>query len=163
MADNLIREAIVEDAASIARVHIASWREAYTGIMPVVVLEGFDLAKRTRRWQHILAEDEPDKKTLVLEVGGDVVGFAGAGPQREAGLMRAGYFGEFFALYLLQSFHGQGLGRLMMDAMAVHLSTRGFAAAAVWVLEDNHRARGFYEALGGELLGVREAEITSGV
>ena len=50
-----IRAAQLNDAPSIAQVHIRSWKTAYRGIIDQDYLDnGLDLAVRTRRWQENL-------------------------------------------------------------------------------------------------------------
>lgn len=41
-----------------------------------------------------------------------------------------------------------------MERLAANLISAGCASAAVWVLRDSPKARGFYEALGAEPVGV---------
>ena len=87
--------------------------------------------------------------------GGEVVGFASAGPQREGDEM---YKGEIYTLYLLQSYQKQGIGSLLFRACVTELHQSGMASLLVWVLAANP-ARKFYEAMGGKYL--REKEIGS--
>ena len=42
-----IRVAGVADAAAIAAVHVGAWRETYVGIVPVQVLAGLSVDRRT--------------------------------------------------------------------------------------------------------------------
>ena len=48
---------------------------------------------------------------------------------------------------------GRGVGRLLVSAVARRLLVDGFRSMLLWVLEDNHPARRFYESLGGGLVG----------
>ena len=43
---------------------------------------------------------------------------------------------------------GQGIGRLLHAAAIEHLRGAGYVEATLWVLEDNARARSWYERLG---------------
>jgi GNAT superfamily N-acetyltransferase len=54
---------------------------------------------------------------------------------------------------------GEGLGRRLHDACMDALAGRGVQTSYLWVLEENHRARDFYTALGWESTGVREREV----
>jgi ribosomal protein S18 acetylase RimI-like enzyme len=47
----------------------------------------------------------------------------------------------------------RGCGRRLMAALADALRARGFQSVCLWVLEDNASARGFYERLGGTVVG----------
>ena len=61
-------------------------------------------------------------------------------------------------MYLLQSFHRQGIGRQLFKAAAAELRQRGLDSLLVWVLAGNP-ARAFYEAMGGKYLCEKNVEI----
>ena len=82
--------------------------------------------------------------------GGEIVGFAGGGPEREGDRT---YRGELYAVYLRQEHQRRGTGRLLASAVARGLLSAGFDSMLLWVLEDNRAARRFYESLGGEQVG----------
>ena len=46
-----IRPAVLQDAPSIAHVHVASWRATYPGIVPQSFLDSLDELQFTERWQ----------------------------------------------------------------------------------------------------------------
>lgn len=153
-----IREARSDDAQGIAEVHVASWRAAYRGIVPDEYLAQLSVEQRARRWLETLAvgveiiyvaEDD-------AEGGGHIVGFASGGVERSEDM--PAYDGELYAVYVLQEYHGQGIGRRMVRALAERLAKRNFNAMLVWVLADNPY-RGFYERLGGQLLGEKAIAI----
>ena len=76
---------------------------------------------------------------------GRIVGFVSGGPERNDD---TAYPGELYAIYLLESCQGQGLGRRLVGALVEWFLSRGWQSMLLWVLEDNP-SRGFYEALGG--------------
>ena len=143
-----IRPAQASDARAIATVHVRSWQSAYRGLLPQDYLDGLDPAARTARSERALAEmDWPRRGVLVAEDAGQVVGFAGFCPSRDADLdPRA--VGEISTIYLLPGAWGQGHGRALMDAALATLGQATYAGAALWVLDTNERARRFYEAGG---------------
>jgi GNAT superfamily N-acetyltransferase len=55
MTEVRVHRAGVDDADAIGRVHVASWRVAYRGLLPDEVLEGLDPAARSGQWREILA------------------------------------------------------------------------------------------------------------
>jgi len=147
----LIRAATVDDAPGMARVHVDTWRAAYRGIVAAAFLDALSYEARTERWRENLNQAGPQQFTLVAEDdGGEVVGFAGGGPERDG---TPGYDGEIYAVYVLAQYQHRGIGRQLMSAGAHHLMDRGFGAAMLWALEANWRAQSFYEALGGRLIG----------
>lgn len=157
MNDILIRQAGVEDARTIAEIHIAAWRESYVELMPSRLLAGLDIDARTTRWRNLLiasGEGGDDAIFLAQREGDAPAGFATCGRQRSEKLTRIGFEADFSAIYVLRSLQRQGAGRRLMGAMAANLRASGYKNAAVWVLRDNPQARRFYEALGGEATGV---------
>lgn len=50
---------------------------------------------------------------------------------------------------------GTGVGRALIDAAEARLRERGYRDVILWVLEDNPRARLFYEAAGWQADGGR--------
>lgn len=150
------RRAVVEDAGSIAEIHVASWRETYSGMMPAVVLAGLDVAEWTRSWRDRLA-DESDPAAavfLALDDDGSPAGFGYCRRQRSEKLLPLGYAGEIASVYLRRRLQRRGVGRRLMTEMAGHLVANGCDSAGVWVFRDAPHARRFYEALGAAPTGV---------
>ena len=69
------------------------------------------------------------------------------------------YRGELYAVYLLEAHQRRGVGRRLACAVAHGLLSAGFESMLLWVLEENRRARRFYESLGGEQVGRKNIEI----
>ena len=153
-----IRAAIGDDASAIAAVHVASWRETYAGLMPQTMLTSLAVSDRTVRWKHILdqAEGPEGPSVFVAEHGGDLVGFASSGSQRDPNLLAQGFTGEITAIYVLQDMQGRGAGRRLMAAIVEDLQSVGYDAASLWVLRENRRARRFYERPGGTIIGEKQ-------
>ena len=134
-----------------SKVHVDTWRTSYAGIVPAEHLAGLSYRDREARWEQILTADRPAESNFVAEtVAGDVVGFAGGGPEREG---NPTYRGELYGIYLLEAYQRKGLGRRLVSAVAHRLLADGFGSMLVWVLKDNHPACRFYESLGGERVG----------
>ena len=146
-----IRPANPADAGPMSKVHVDTWRTSYAGIVPAEHLAGLSYRDRESRWEQILTADRPTESNFVAEtVAGDVVGFAGGGPEREG---NPTYRGELYGIYLLEAYQRKGLGRRLVSAVAHRLLADGFGSMLVWVLADNHPACRFYESLGGERVG----------
>ena len=155
--DIRIREAVPADAGPITRVHIDTWRTSYAGIVPDEHLAGLSYDDREAVWGQILTRHRHTQHNFVAETdGGEIVGFAGGGPEREGDEV---YRGELYAIYLLEAHQRRGVGRRLACAVARGLLSAGFESMLLWVLEDNHRARRFYESLGGVVVGRKSIEI----
>lgn len=148
-----VRAATPDDAASIAAVHVAAWRESYAGLLPEAMLSTLSVGERTGRWARAL---RAMASVFVAERDGEVVGFASACPQRDRTLAARGFTGEITAIYVLRRAQGWGVGRHLMAEVAHCLREREHQSASLWVLRDNQSARRFYERLGGEIIGEKE-------
>lgn len=131
------------DAEAIARLHVASWREAYAGIVPSSILDTIDTDDRIARWREHLAADGV---TVLAEVDGVAAGFIRAGALSEP--MVAGADGHIFALYVLRRHHRQGIGRRLLGLVAREWLARGGRALSVGVLTENAPALAFYQGVG---------------
>ena len=140
----MVRAAGVEDAAAIARVHVATWRTAYRGLLPDEFLESLTDDVYTERWRRGIAD--PLSRVFVAEDETGVVGFASGGRERAG---EDGYRGELYAIYVLDRAQRHGHGRELVRAVTGALREMRFDDMIVWVLRDNAPARKFYERLGG--------------
>jgi ribosomal protein S18 acetylase RimI-like enzyme len=144
------RRAVVADAAGIALVHVDTWRSTYRGIVPDEHLLNLSYERSQRMWEKILSD--PRGTMIVAEdVPGHVVGFANCGPARD----NRDFDGELYAIYVLQSMQGRGVGKTLVLSAAEDLRARGFVSMLVWVLDQNPFKR-FYERLGGEQVGSKD-------
>ena len=160
----VVREAHPTDAAGIARVHVDTWRATYRGIVPDDHLDSLTYEARERFWARTLerlaahraaGEAHPGGLFVAEAPGRGVVGFAACGREATGDPQ---YPGELYAIYVLDAWQGQGLGRRLARAVADRLAAAGLHAMLVWVLADNPMRR-FYEALGGRLLREKQVEI----
>ncbi len=85
----------------------------------------------------------------------DIIGFVNDGQEREGDTE---YTGEVYALYVLQPFQGQGIGRTLIQQAMTELQVRGYPSVLVWALADNPAHR-FYERMGGPWLQTQTIEI----
>lgn len=141
----IVREAVVEDAAPIAAVHVATWREAYRGIVPDSFLDGIPVENRTERWCSAIQAPPRGQITLVAAIDGKVAGFAAFGSAQRADAVPG--VGELYAIYVAPDHWEQGVGGALHQTAIEGLS-RQFERAELWVLQANHRARQFYEHRG---------------
>ncbi len=149
-----LKTATQADAAAIARVHVESWRTTYAGMLPDAYLLGLDIAQRALLWKRLLTP-HGDSVVVAEDDKAGVVGFGSCGPMRAQEQPRGGdWTGEIHTLYLLSDWHGQGLGRAMLDWLLAHLRGNGLDRILLWVVEANP-TRFFYEAMGARLVARR--------
>jgi GNAT superfamily N-acetyltransferase len=140
----VVRDARPEDALAIARVHTRSWQVGYAHAFPATALAAISAVRRADRWAERLRSSEPRSAVLVGEVDGEVCGFASVGPARDLDEL----VGELYAIYVDPDHWSSGVGQALIAEGEQRLREAGFAEAILWVLDDNPRARRFYEAAG---------------
>src|SRR5690606_19022869 len=83
---------------------------------------------------------------LVIELGGDVVGYATLGRNRARELPQQG---EVYELYIKPEYQGLGLGTRLFSAARDKLASHRLSGVVVWALEENENALHFYAGAGG--------------
>ena len=139
-----LREA--DSRLELSRIYEESWKFAYRGIVPQAYLDGIPAG----RWAKTL--NGSGWESLVLAEGERLVGTACVSPSRWEDWPG---FGEIIALYLLPAYMGRGYGTALLAAAVERLAGLGYRDILLWVLEDNHRARAFYEKRGFRYSGTR--------
>ncbi len=153
-----LRTAAVADAGDIARVYIASWREAYRGIVTEATLEGMSLGRELTSWRRVIETSQNGQQVLVLArptIG--VVGFLTYGADRAQ--PARGARAEIFTIYVLPRYQGRGGGRRLMAGAAEAIRADGYARVRLWVLSQNVGARAFYEQLGAASAGKKTSQV----
>lgn len=139
----LVRTAKTADSARLAAVCRDSWEHAYSGIIPHSDLSNI-LARRDATWWR--SRLKAGEQVLVVEVAGNIGGYATAGPARS----RGAYQGEIYELYLGPIFQGLGLGEYLFEAARYRLDQRRLKGLIIWALAANQPAIDFYSRRGGK-------------
>ena len=151
-----VRRATGNDATGIARAQERAWQTAYRHVFPVEDLERGGFIPPAL-WRERLEHPPPGWTTFVAEENGDVVGFVSLGPSRdERGI------GEVYAIYVDPDWWGTGTGRALIEHGERELRSR-YQQAVLWVLEENPRARTFYETAGWSFDGETKSDERWGV
>jgi GNAT superfamily N-acetyltransferase len=141
-----LREATLDDAAGIGRVHVEGWQTTYRGLLPDAFLDDLTVESRTEFWTRPLTTRPAGWHMLVAEEAGKIVGFAcGSG---EWGEPRPGCEGHVNAIYVLSGHRGGGIGTRLLAALFERLTSDGCKSVSLWVLAGNDRTEAFYRALG---------------
>lgn len=140
-----VRDATPADAHGIATVDVTSWRATYRGLIADDVLAGMSVTDHERHWLDHITGAPPRSHTLVLTRHAAVLGFAATGPARVTDDHATG---ELHALYLVPDAWGHGLGARLHTSALDRLLAGGFLRACLWVLDNNTRARRFYDRHG---------------
>jgi ribosomal protein S18 acetylase RimI-like enzyme len=148
-----IRAAGLEDAEDIEHLRVAGWQAAYRGILPDAYLDGMRVDVGRRRTQ-MTGRPATVVESVAVQAGA-IVGWVVGGHTRDAFRARPGQ-GEIYGCYVQPEWWGRGVGRLLMTHAVTALAEAGLDDVTLWVLEDNQRARRFYEACGFQPDGTRQ-------
>lgn len=124
---------------AISRIYEESWKFAYKEIIPKDYLDSIP----SGNWAANL--DKEGMNTLVLIEDGIFIGTSSYCKSRFSDFSN---FGEIVSIYLLPQYIGKGYGKYLLAAAVKELELLGFFDIFLWVLEDNFRARRFYEKEG---------------
>jgi ribosomal protein S18 acetylase RimI-like enzyme len=146
----LIRDATEKDVPAIAELHAESWRSAYRGVLSDDYLEKDVHRDRLAVWQERFSNaSQGSMFVIVAEMASTFLGgFACVFPEKDA------IWGSFLDnLHVSPQLTGQGIGRKLLAESAGRLVRLGSSAGLyLWVIEQNYRARRFYEKAGAKVV-----------
>lgn len=150
----LIRAATDRDAMAVARAHVRSWQVGCRGLISQEYLDGLRPEDRAARYS--FDQMNPEGPFTQVAVDGDAIcGHVTTGLSRDVDRQGGG---EIWAIYVDPARWGTGVGRLLMEAGCRQLRQQGLAAASLWVLSGNVRARRFYESTGWQWCGTERTD-----
>ena len=149
-----IREATADDAPAVAKVHVNSWKESFSGIVPDTFLAKLTIENRTKAFGERF--EVVNYQMYVAELhDGRIVGFADVGePRQDVG----NYDAELYAIYLLHEFQGKGIGALLFERIKQLLIEQGKSSIYLLALEVSPY-RPFYEKMGGRVVGKKQIQL----
>jgi predicted N-acetyltransferase YhbS len=141
----LFRAARAGDAHAIAALHADSWQRHYRGAYSDAFLDGDVNEYQRAKWATRLSEPDPRARTIVAELGGEIVGFA------HLQLDDHPAWGSLLDnLHVTYGLKGQRIGtRLLALTGQAVLDSSPASGLYLWVLGQNSAAQAFYEARGG--------------
>jgi ribosomal protein S18 acetylase RimI-like enzyme len=140
-----IREARFADLGAIATLHAESWRTFYRGIWSDSYLDKEVYKDRYTIWENRLHFPKPNQHVFLATENDTLLGFACLY------IDDSELYGSYIDNLHVAAFqHGMGLGKQLMKACATScLRYSSKKNLYLWVLEENSKARKFYEHLGG--------------
>ncbi|MER6915147.1 GNAT family N-acetyltransferase [Streptomyces sp. NPDC000594] len=164
-----IREMVEGDIDAVSGIRVAGWRWGYAGIVPASYLDAMTVAEDAVRRRAWFTHQQRRSLDLVAVDGGVPVGWIAARPGANgpdepngSGGSDGPGAGEVLALYLLPDRVGRGIGRALLAGAHTRLAERGCHRSELWVIEENHRARRFYERAGYRADGARRDDVYDG-
>ncbi len=138
-----IRLATLDDAKYCADIHVKSWYFAYSDIVPKEIIDEHS-ARCPMIWNKMLEKNSESHYVIALD--NVIIGFLTIAGSRDKDLKES--FFEIIGLYLSPEYIGAGYGKQAMDWIKREIQGRGYNNISLWVLEENKRARRFYEKSG---------------
>jgi GNAT superfamily N-acetyltransferase len=137
-----IRKATIEDADDIGLIHAMSWQIAYKGIIPDDYLLNITPERRAERFRRDILL-YPETGYYIALIDENPLGILIIHKCRDED--KNSNTGEIGAIYLHPNYWGAGYGKQIMDFAIIRLKELGYTNVVLWVLEENIRARRFYE------------------
>ena len=154
MSDITIRPALVDDARTIADIHIRSFLESYAHLPKTHRAAQGGLEQRLRLWKRLLRD--PEKTTLVACQDERVVGFIHLGLSADADADE--WTGHIFSVHVDPLLTRRGIGSRLVSTATAELADQGFRTATLWAVSDNERVHRFYDHLGWQRDGAARME-----
>jgi GNAT superfamily N-acetyltransferase len=148
MAEVSVRPARAQDAATVARLQLASWEPVYGDLLPAELLAAVGGEPGAGRWRSsVTAPPSPRHRVLVACAGPAVVGVAALGPA-EDGDLDVRVDAEIGVLLVAPDARRHGHGSRLLMAAVDHLRGDGFERAYAWLPADDLAARAFLVGSG---------------
>jgi GNAT superfamily N-acetyltransferase len=141
----LIRNATKDDVEVLGLIYSLSYQAAFKDIIPDNILENvFSLERRTDGLMKEISVGTPVNTILFYE---DIpVGLLTYGKPKDEDSDDSSI--EIWRIYLLPTYWGQNVGIDLLDWGIKEIQGKGHKKIILWVLEENSRARKFYEKMG---------------
>ncbi len=128
-----------DDRKEISKIYEESWKSAYKGMIPQHYLDSIPEG----RWVSNI--DNTSQKTMLCIDNGIIVGTSSFCASR---LEQFHGWGEIVSIYFLPEYMGKGYGKHLLQSVINELKKMDYHNIFLWVLEENVRARHFYEKNG---------------
>lgn len=141
----LIRFASLNDSEALGRIHSESALAGFKGIIPDNILKDvFSMRRRANRFADELSKGSP--KTAIIFEENEPAGLISFGSCRYGNRDKSWI--EIWRVYVIQEFWGSGSAKELTEWGINEIKKEGFKNMELWVLEENIRARSFYEKFG---------------
>ena len=141
-----IRKEKREDVFDIAHIVTVEWNSTYRGIVSDSELQRLKETEEERAKKAYDEFDEKNNKCFVAVIDNKVVGFANYGVTDDPDFENTA---ELRALYVLDDYHGLGIGRKLVNAVIEEFKKQGFNKMIICCLKGNPFNE-FYKHIGGK-------------
>ena len=148
-----IRKALPIDALGITIVNVYTWKTQYTGLLPDELID-LRIREIKKNSDSIKERIENGTNYYVALEEDTIVGFCSFGKSREEEYKD---YGEIYAIYNLEGFKKNGIGRSFFDIAIKYFKEQGFDKFIVKCLVNNPSEE-FYKHMGGEIISKTQIE-----
>lgn len=142
-ADVSVRVGWADDAAAIAAVQVATWREEYAGLLPPEVLEAMDPDQFAAAWHEALRTPKDARNRVLVALERNTVrGFAVTQPSPDPDSDPVAD-GEVAELVIAPEHRRAGHGSRLLHAAVDTLRADRFTRATCWLNADDDARRRF--------------------
>ncbi len=140
-----IKKADISDIQTLAEIHSVSMITAFGRLFSEeIVLEFFGLQRRLRGFSKEIEKGSPVNYLVYDEL--EPIGVLSYGTSRHI-KVDSGTI-ELWRVYFLPGYWGQGAAKPAVDLILADIKAGGFKRVILWAMEENLRARRFYEKYG---------------
>jgi ribosomal protein S18 acetylase RimI-like enzyme len=155
VSGGFVRAARASDAPELARVQAASWKAAFSALVPDAVIAELTseqaLGRFAQRWEQAISAPPTSKHRVHVAVDQPgqpgILGFAASGPATDEDLW-PGTDGQLYELHVLPDAGGAGHDERLLNAVADTFAEDGLSTAYTWALAEDKQRIGFLEAAG---------------
>jgi len=140
-----IKKADISDIQTLAEIHSVSMITAFGGLFSEeIVLEFFGLQRRLMGFSKEIEKGSP--KNYLVYNDDEPIGVLTYGPSRHIEVDSGTI--ELWRVYFIHGYWGQGAAKPAVDFIFTDIKAHGFKRVILWAMEENLRARRFYEKYG---------------
>src|SRR5438309_4589252 len=150
VADVSVRVGWADDAAAIAEVQVAAWRQEYGGLLPDDLVASLDVDQFAAAWHQALARPADARNRVLVALERQAVrGFAVTGPSGDpdSDPVADGEIGE---LVVDPAYTRSGHGSRLLQACVDTLRADRFVRATTWLNSTDDLRREFLASAGWE-------------
>lgn len=150
-----IRRVERKDLLEVAKIKVETWQQSYDGIINKKYLENMDYKKIAEKW----SKNFNNENFLVVVENEKILGFCRYGDRGDEFDRFREYDGEIYAIYISEKYAKKGIGKKLVASAMEDLKKQHKNKVIIWCLEQNIEAQKFYNRIGGNFLGKKQAKI----
>lgn len=136
----VIRDAVDNDIANIAKLYVSNWKETYNGLLPEDYLDGLTQEYAVKKWIKYLKEEN---RIFVAYEENEFLGFVACKKDDEEE-----HCWYLDSLHVSKYSRGKGLGTKLIYKVGKHALKYGYKRMSICIIKGNDNAKVIYEKLG---------------